>query len=1400
MTQEPTPRPSSDRRPAPLGPGVGAFAMVSILTVVLGAVVFVQHRDAARHAVEAELSGHVNVRARWVERWLREREGDLKAFADQDVLQALVAEGAGAEATSRIELRLTGAATAMLGADSESTRVLIFDGKSRQLWRSDPGGPPPPAALDGAWRASLTDGRMSLIDPFTTAGGDLALGLVLGQRVSAADGRLIDVGVYLEIDPRRSVFPVVSEWKTAHPSAESMLVRMDGDAVVLMTPSRRYGADRPQGSVRLSLLDPPAQAEAVPRDHTTRVTHSEDEAGVEVLRATTAVAGTSWIVVAKVDEDEVDRPLERFGFTLLTLVFVMFGTTGLGLLQLRRVLRLEGENAVYRARQAQQSVRARYLAALEVSPDGYFVAGPHGVIEEVNRAFTSLTGYADAEARALPWRHFEADPNLVQALRATEALAARGFVRFESMWRRKDGAEIAVEVSAARSLAHPDLMFGFVRDITEAKARIRELAKVNTLFAFASRANGMVARAEDEGSLFRAICQIAVEVGEARLAWIGRPDPTGRVQVLAGAGPAIGYVEGLHVTNRPGDPASGGPAGRALREDMHVVFADFTGEAKHEPWREAAIRHGLCSVGAFPLSPRSAARAVMVLYFADQGRLTPEVVALLDDLARDIAFALEAFETHARAVDAEQRVVQTTATLRHLSAQLPGLVYQFKRFPDGRMGVPFASEGIERVFGVTAEEVVADATKIFERILPDDVVRVAASIEHSYQTLCTWRDEFRVALPEAGQRWLRGEAAPERLEGGSVLWHGYIADVTEERRLAGRLRGYLDASPLPIHVIRRTDQRTTYLNASHQRLFGYEPVELESAEDWFARAFPSPAFRDRLRALWMKQVRTLTAESGPIASPDLRIQCGDGSTLWAQGIATAVGDELIVVWVDLTARRAAEEATTREVARTKALLHILEVDDDQGGEARVRTALEEIKTLTGASAAFLYYVEEESLRLGGSTHLDPDGPADRSAASLILPRGELGSWASGLAEDAHHICEGSELGQCQHGLPDPLRAQRRMLVLPTFDGSGRGLLIGAVDKAVAFGPLDVESIRLVGAELLSSIQRSKAVRDLKASEGRFRGLVEQAVMGIFVVEFGRITYANARLAELFGRPLSEILGRKTEDFIVEADHPVIANVRLEQVGGVRAHSLTLRVLRPDGSLIDVAVSTVVSMQGEWPITIVLAEDVTERKRAQEAIAQYAIELELMMKGTVLAMSKVVDLRDPYTSGHERRVAALAAALAAELGWSADRVRGMEIIGSIHDIGQISVPAEILTRPARLTPLERRMVETHAEAGRDVLKNIQTHWPLAEAVWQHHERLDGSGYPRKLKGAEIIPEARVIAVADVIEALCSHRPYRPARGLEAALEEVEQYAGERYDGEVVAAAARLFREKGFVIPD
>jgi HD-GYP domain-containing protein (c-di-GMP phosphodiesterase class II) len=210
----------------------------------------------------------------------------------------------------------------------------------------------------------------------------------------------------------------------------------------------------------------------------------------------------------------------------------------------------------------------------------------------------------------------------------------------------------------------------------------------------------------------------------------------------------------------------------------------------------------------------------------------------------------------------------------------------------------------------------------------------------------------------------------------------------------------------------------------------------------------------------------------------------------------------------------------------------------------------------------------------------------------------------------------------------------------------------------------------------------------------------------------------------------------------------------------------------------------------------LHDQVLEKRRSEDYLQSTLDRLERSLEGTFRALALTLELRDPFMAGHQHRVASLAVAVAREMNLAWDQVEGLRFAASIHDIGKIAAPLEIVGKPGRLSTTELQLVKEHPRIGYEMIKDVPFPWPVAHIILQHHERLDGSGYPEGLAGEAILPEARVLAVADVVEALCSLRPYRPALGIEKALEEIRKGRSSRYDARAVDACTRLFRDKRF----
>ena len=327
--------------------------------------------------------------------------------------------------------------------------------------------------------------------------------------------------------------------------------------------------------------------------------------------------------------------------------------------------------------------------------------------------------------------------------------------------------------------------------------------------------------------------------------------------------------------------------------------------------------------------------------------------------------------------------------------------------------------------------------------------------------------------------------------------------------------------------------------------------------------------------------------------------------------------------------------------------------------------------------------------------------------------------------------------------------------------------------------------------------RDAAERAAHESEARFRAILEQNVAGIFLLVDGRVRFANRRAERILGLEPGTGTDRHVMDFVAPPEREEVrANIARVLSGEVSSTERVLLALRPDGSTLEIGVHTSLAIVNGERGVVGLIEDVSERLRAQQEIQDYVGRLEKSVMTTLQAVSAMVELRDPYTAGHQRRVGDLAAAIGVEMGLAPHAVSGLRLMGYVHDIGKIAVPAELLTRPTRLTHTEFSLIKEHSAGGHAVLKDIEFPWPVAEVILQHHERMDGSGYPRGLSGDAVLMEARIIAVADVVEAITSHRPYRAGLGIDRALEEIATGRGRLFDEAVVDACTVLFRDRGY----
>ncbi|MBI4763679.1 MAG: PAS domain S-box protein [Deltaproteobacteria bacterium] len=322
---------------------------------------------------------------------------------------------------------------------------------------------------------------------------------------------------------------------------------------------------------------------------------------------------------------------------------------------------------------------------------------------------------------------------------------------------------------------------------------------------------------------------------------------------------------------------------------------------------------------------------------------------------------------------------------------------------------------------------------------------------------------------------------------------------------------------------------------------------------------------------------------------------------------------------------------------------------------------------------------------------------------------------------------------------------------------------------------------------------------LKQKDNLFNQIFDQSPLGVALLSPDcRFKLVNSKFCHITGYTEEELASMGFAD-ITHPEDRSISQEYYERSLEVEREPFEIRFLHKKGDLIWgwVSSSLVRDTDGIPLYFISLIQDITQNKLYEGRVGNSIEKLRKAMGGIIQAMSLTVEARDPYTSGHQRRVADLARSIAQKMGLSENQVDGLRMAANVHDLGKIAVPAEILSKPTKLNSLEFQLIKIHPQTSYDILKDIDFPWPVAQIVFQHHERINGSGYPLGLSGEDICLEARILAVADVVEAISSHRPSRPALGIDKALEEISTNKGILYDRDVVDACLRLFYEKGYI---
>lgn len=736
--------------------------------------------------------------------------------------------------------------------------------------------------------------------------------------------------------------------------------------------------------------------------------------------------------------------------------------------------------------------------------------------------------------------------------------------------------------------------------------------------------------------------------------------------------------------------------------------------------------------------------------------------------------------------DITEKVKAEEAYLTIVENSLQGMaVYQ-----DGR--IVFANPALERVTGYSRQELLSlSSSQVMEVVHPEDKALVSENIQKRLRG----EDapsiyDFRFIHKNGEVRWVRVSANRIEFQGKPAILVFYL-DVTEEKRLNERLAAVQELGK-KLALIYSSDEIAETIIAGAKTLLGLEDVGLyllDSREEKLILAghsLETPSGPKSFPLNARKGIVPFVARTGksvylPDVSKDERYVRGAKKTQ-SEFCVPLKSREMVIGVLNVESpklnafnpqeRRLIEAlADVASVALSRAEYFNLLLESQERFEHLARSSPDIIYRLRLHPKLGLDYVSPAVVKITGyrveDFYSDPElwfkiiHPEDQPRIKAKLNNLEFLNrpiemrW---IRKDGQ-IIWGENIN------------------VPLYDDSGNIIALDGIGRDITERKLIQEKMQKTQQILLSLFDNVDDV--------------------IYVADMDtyEILFANLYTKKLFGQELVGSLcykGLQNLDFPC----PFCTNDKIKALKYAPYHwEYRNPITKRDYYIVDRVI--------RWPdgrdVRLEVARDITELKSKERQIRQYAEKIENLLYQVVNAFSSAMEMRDTYTAGHQRRVAELSCAIAQELGFSEERLEGLRVAALLHDIGKgLFVPTEILSKPGRLTIWEMALVKVHPRAGYEVLKKVDFPWPVAEIVLQHHERLDGSGYPQGLKGEEILLEARIIAVADVVEAMSSHRPYRPALGVDKALDEIKSQKGLLYDPQIVEACWRVF-SRGFSFP-